>query len=83
MSRFSRLSIFSDINNLYDITSDKEYAGICGITADEIRAQLSEGVAMLGKGLELGFEDTMAELKKNYDGYHFAAKVRISIIRFH
>lgn len=74
VSRFSRLSIFSDINNLYDITSDKEYAGICGITADEIRAQLSEGVAMLGKGLELGFEDTMAELKKNYDGYHFAAK---------
>lgn len=74
VSRFSKLSIFSDLNNLKDISLDSRYSTICGITEDEIRRYLHVGVAKFADVLEIGFDDMMRVLKENYDGYHFAAK---------
>lgn len=72
VSRFSKLSIFSDINNLEDISFNPAYASICGITEDELRNYFAEGVEELAKVMNTDFEGAMRTLKENYDGYHFA-----------
>lgn len=72
VSRFGKLSIFSDLNNLQDISITDEYSAICGITAEEIRENLSEGVRDLAKKHGISVAETYALLKKNYDGYHFS-----------
>lgn len=74
VSRFSKLSIFSDLNNLDDITFENEYADICGITEEELKDNLSDGVDALSKEYELSTEEVYNLLKKNYDGYRFAEK---------
>ncbi len=74
VSRFSKLSIFSDLNNLDDITFENEYADICGITEGELKANLSEGVDALSKEYGLAVKEVYNLLKKNYDGYRFAEK---------
>ncbi len=71
VSRFGKLSIFSGLNNLKDISFDNRYSGICGITATELSHQLEVGISDLAKSEELTFEETCAELKRYYDGYHF------------
>ena len=74
ITKFSQLSIFSELNNLDNISMNDEYAGICGITKEEMLAQMSEDIDELAKSQELTREETIAELKENYDGYHFSAK---------
>lgn len=71
VSRFSKMSVFSGLNNLNDISLDNRYGGICGITEAEIDKFLFEGVEELGKHLELSYNEAKRLLKKNYDGYHF------------
>lgn len=73
VSRFSRLSIFSDINNLSDISLDSAYATICGITEDEMLRDCQHGIKKLSANAESSFDDTVALLKKSYDGYHFTS----------
>ncbi len=72
VSRFSKLSIFSDLNNLNDITFDNEFADICGITEQELFNDLRIGVETFAENRDLSFEEAIHELKKNYDGYRFA-----------
>lgn len=72
VSRFGKLSVFSDLNNLNDITFDNDFADICGITENELLTNCSNGVAQLAATLELTYEEACYELKKNYDGYRFA-----------
>ena len=72
VSRFGKLSIFSDLNNLLDISLDNEYSAICGMTADEIRENFSEGVQSLADKKGILVPQTYALLKENYDGYHFS-----------
>lgn len=72
VTRFSKLSIFSDINNLDDISLNDDYATICGLTEDEIRIQLRNGVEEFAKKEDINFDEMMQILKKNYDGYHFS-----------
>ena len=50
---------------------DEPYAGICGITMDELLTQMSSDIDELAQKLELSKDDTVKELKRRYDGYHF------------
>lgn len=74
VSRFSKLSVFSDLNNLNDITFDNEYADICGITEHELLEYFQTGINALAYENEYSYEEACLELKKNYDGYRFAKK---------
>lgn len=74
ITKFSQVSIFSELNNIINISMNDEYAGICGITKEELLTQMSEDIDEFAKSQELTREETIAELKENYDGYHFSAK---------
>jgi hypothetical protein len=71
VTRFSRMSIFSDINNLTDISLDDRYAAICGITEEELQRDCHEGVSRLAVVNGWSYGVAMGKLKKMYDGYHF------------
>ena len=71
VSRFSRLSIFSDLNNLNDISMDDDYAAVCGITEQEMLDNCQYGIQKLADSEEFSYEEAVTELKNNYDGYHF------------
>ncbi|WP_333700733.1 ATP-binding protein [Bacteroides congonensis] len=71
ITKFSQLSIFSELNNLENISMDEPYAAICGISEDEIHSQMKEDVDELAKNLEVTPEVALMKLKENYDGYHF------------
>ena len=72
ITKFSQLSIFSELNNISNISMDDDYAGICGITKEELLSQMKEDIDILADKLCLSHEQTVAKLKENYDGYHFA-----------
>ncbi len=74
VSRFSKMSVFSGLNNLTDISLMDEYAEICGITEEELRAGLRPGINRLARKLGTDSEGALAELKASYDGYHFTAQ---------
>ena len=74
ITKFSQVSIFSELNNITNISMDDEYAGICGITKDELLSQMSEDIDMLAEAQGMTREQTIAKLKENYDGYHFSKK---------
>lgn len=71
ITKFSQLSIFSELNNIKNISMDEPYSGICGITKDELLTQMSEDIDALAKRMSLTREETIEKLKENYDGYHF------------
>ena len=71
ITKFSQLSIFSELNNIKNVSMDEPYAAICGITEEEMQTQMSEGIDELAAKLHLSREATVEELKDNYDGYHF------------
>ena len=72
ITKFSQLSIFSELNNIDNISMDEQYAAICGITEEEMLTQMSEDLDGLAVRLEVSREEAFARLKENYDGYHFA-----------
>ena len=72
ISRFSKLSVFSDLNNLSDISFSDEFADICGITEPELLDNFQIGISRLAKKYKISYEDMSGRLKKNYDGYRFA-----------
>ena len=72
VSRFGKLSIFSDLNNLQDISLSEEYSAICGMTIEEIRDNFDAGVRQLAVRNEMSVDEAYGQLKKNYDGYHFS-----------
>lgn len=72
VSRFSKLSIFSDLNNINDISLDNRFATVCGFTEPEIRRFFAPGVAAFAEKEGTDFDGMMAILKNNYDGYHFS-----------
>ena len=71
ITKFSQLSIFSELNNITNVSMDEPYAGICGITKEELLTQMSDDIDELAEKLELSREDAIEELKSHYDGYHF------------
>ena len=83
ISKFSQLSVFSELNNLQQLTFDPEYEGICGITEQELLTYMKPDIEQLMEtlnrdyarwGLHYSYDDIVAELKKMYDGYHFSDK---------
>ena len=72
ITKFSQVSIFSELNNIKNISLDDEYAGVCGITKEELLTQMSEDIDVLAEAQEMTREETIAKLKENYDGYHFS-----------
>ena len=71
ITKFSQMSIFSELNNLKNISMMPEYAGICGITLEEIQTKLTDYVDALADNLDLTREQAVLLLGKRYDGYHF------------
>ena len=72
VTKYTPLSIFSELNNLYQISMDDEYSGICGITQEELDTTLRPCVEDYAEGLDITTDEAYAMLKKNYDGYHFS-----------
>lgn len=72
ITKFSQLSIFSELNNITNISMDPAYAGICGVTKEEVKGQMAEDVDVLSKALGKSTEETIEALTHYYDGYHFA-----------
>ena len=71
VTKFSKVSVFSDLNNLMDISMDNRYATICGITEQELVTDLGEYIRDLSETLQMSYEDLLRELQERYDGYHF------------
>ena len=72
VTKFSQLSIFSELNNLNQISLDNEYSGFCGITQEELDVTLRPCVEEYAENLGITTDEAYALLKKNYDGYHFS-----------
>ncbi len=72
ITKFSQLSIFSELNNVKNISMSKRYASICGITEEEIRSQLSSGLDYVAEEMSITREKLLQRIKFLYDGYHFA-----------
>ena len=74
ITKFSQLSIFSQLNNLNNISMLPQYATICGITREELVDNFQEGIEALGEENDMTSEQVLAQLERTYDGYHFARK---------
>ena len=74
ISTFSQLSIFSQLNNLYNISMLPKYAALCGITQQELEDNFQEGISGLARNLDCSKDEILQKLRRQYDGYHFAAK---------
>jgi hypothetical protein len=72
VTKFGKVSVFSDLNNLEDISLDELYASICGITDEEIDTVFSPYVQRLATVSNRSYDDVRTELQVQYDGYHFA-----------
>ena len=72
VSKFSKVSLFSDLNNLQDISLDERYADICGLTAEEIEHTLSDHLEAFAQKEGTTKADIMEQMRKMYDGYHFS-----------
>ena len=74
VTKFGKVSVFSDLNNLDDISMRVPYAAICGITEEELRTYFEDDIHELGSSLKLTYDETRTLLKRRYDGYHFVAE---------
>ena len=72
ITKFSQLSIFSELNNIKNISMDDAYAGICGITKEELLTQMTDGIESLAEHEQMSNEETIDALTMMYDGYHFS-----------
>ena len=81
ISKFSQLSVFSELNNLNVLTFNPEYEGICGITEEELFTQLKPDIESLAERMgrqmrrPVSYDEAVAELKRMYDGYHFTRQM--------
>ena len=74
ITKFSQVSIFSELNNLKNISMMQEYSAICGISQSEIENQLMNDVKALADEQNVSAEEALNMLKRQYDGYHFSSK---------
>ena len=71
VTKFGKVSVFSALNNLIDLSMDERYVALCGITEEEIRTNLEQELYELADRQRMGYEEVCRELKECYDGYHF------------
>ncbi|MDE5791376.1 MAG: ATP-binding protein [Muribaculaceae bacterium] len=74
VARFNKVSIFSDLNNLRDISLSDEFADICGWTERELTDKFEVGISKLARNLEVSYEEALRQMKEFYDGYLFAPR---------
>ncbi|MGP1461514.1 MAG: ATP-binding protein, partial [Bacteroides sp.] len=74
ITKFSKMTLFSGVNNLIDITLLDDYDAICGFTEEELTTYLSPQIEKLAEAENTTVEETRARLKKEYDGYCFSRK---------
>lgn len=81
ISKFSQLSVFSELNNLQQLTLDPAYEAVCGITEEELQTQMKPDIEQLMEkmnitysrwGIHYTYDDIVVKLKETYDGYHFS-----------
>jgi hypothetical protein len=72
VTKFSKINVFSDLNMLRDISMENAYSGICGISAKELEDNFESELGALGACNGMTYDETVAEMKKRYDGYRFA-----------
>ncbi|UTC76864.1 ATP-binding protein [Treponema sp. OMZ 799] len=72
VTKFSKVSIFSDLNNLQDISMLNDYAEICGLTQGEVEKTFKPEIEKLAKNTKNSYDKMLEELKKRYDGYKFS-----------
>ncbi len=72
ISKFSQLSIFSELNNITNISMEDEYSSICGISKEELLEDFHDDIEDLAKAQNMTFDEAVAQLKFHYDGYHFS-----------
>lgn len=73
ISKFSQMSIFSELNNLQNISMTDDYSAICGITKQELLSQLQPDIERIAQANNETYEEACIHLKEQYDGYHFSA----------
>ncbi|MBR1476831.1 MAG: ATP-binding protein [Lachnospiraceae bacterium] len=71
VTKFSKVSIFSDLNQLNDISLDYKYSEVCGITETELKKCFEPEIELLAANNQIAKDDCLVELKQMYDGYHF------------
>ena len=71
ITKFSQLSIFSELNNITNISMDEQYAAICGITKEELLTQMKDYIEQFAEKLNITTDEMALKLKAKYDGYHF------------
>jgi hypothetical protein len=72
VTRFiAKVDVFNDLNNLHDITMDRNYSSICGITEEELDTQFKPYVQRMADALEQTYDEVREELRAQYNGYHF------------
>jgi hypothetical protein len=72
ITKFSKVSIFSELNQLYDLSLEEDYASLCGISAAELSDYFTDDIQALAERNGIGFDDAMAEMRKRYNGYRFS-----------
>ncbi len=71
ITKFSQLSIFSELNNLKNISMNPDFSAVCGITTDEMLTQMSAELDGFAEALSISRDEAVSQLKELYDGYHF------------
>ena len=79
ITKFTQVSLFSVLNNLTNISFYPQYAALCGITKQEITDNFMPEIEAMGKKNGWTAEETIAQLKANYDGYHFSADNMVDV----
>jgi hypothetical protein len=72
VTKFAQVSVFSDLNQLTDISMEEEYSTLCGITKEELRQVFQPEIEALAKKQKLSFDGAVDAMEQRYDGYHFA-----------
>ena len=75
ISKFSQMGIFSKLNQLKNISMDPAYESLCGITEEELVTTLRPDIELMAEKRKLTYDEMLAELKANYDGYHFGEEM--------
>lgn len=73
VTKFGKVSVFSDLNNLKDISMRKDFHAICGITEEELLAAFPQHISLMADELEMTRGELLKEMARRYDGYHFVA----------
>lgn len=76
VTKFGKVSVFSDLNNLEDISMLRQYCDICGMTEEELHTDMSPYIDRLATACGMSHEQCVEELRERYDGYHFHQKAK-------